>query len=73
MVELVLQTHYSTIQYETTDNLLNEEEFEALCSSQATYCHYIETALVRDGKLQVATRGDDKKVHRALPYSAKFW
>lgn len=66
MVELILQTHYSTIQYESTDNLLSETEFEALCSSHAACHHYIETGLIRDGKLQVARIGDDKKVHRTL-------
>jgi len=62
VVELILQKHYNTVQYETTDNLLSEGEFEALCSSHAACHQYAEIFLVRDGKLQIATRDDDKKV-----------
>lgn len=62
MVELILQTHYDTVQYETTDNLLSEVEFEALCSSHAACRQLVETALIQDEKLQIATRDDDKKV-----------
>ena len=63
LVELILQTHYNTVQYETTDNLLSEAEFEALCSGHAACRQHIEITLVRDGKLQIATRDDDKKVY----------
>ena len=69
LVEVILQTHYDTVQYETTDNLLSEAEFEALCSSHAACRHHIEIALVRDGKLQIAKRDDDKKVYYITKYS----
>ena len=62
LVKLILQTHYETVQYETTDNLLSETEFEALCSGHAAYRQHIEVALIRDGKLQIATRDNDRKV-----------
>ena len=62
LVKLILQTHYDTVQYETTDNLLSETEFEALCSGHTAYRQHIEVALIRDGKLQIATRDNDKKV-----------
>ena len=67
-MEQILQTHYDTVQYETTDNLLSETEFEALCSGHAACRQHIEVALVRDGKLQIATRDDDKKVYYKMQY-----
>lgn len=71
LVELILQTHYDTVQYETTDNLLSEAEFEALCSSHAACRQHIEIALVRDGKLQIATRDDDKKIYKLARRNCK--
>jgi len=58
----VVRTHYDTVQYESTDNLLNEGEFDALCSSHVANRQLVEISLIRSGHLQVAVRDNDKKV-----------
>ena len=58
----VLRTHYDTVQYESTDNLLNEAEFDALCSNHIANRKQVEISLVRSGQLQVVVRDNDKKV-----------
>ncbi|XP_065883400.1 charged multivesicular body protein 7-like [Dysidea avara] len=60
----VLRTHYDTVQYESTDNLLNEAEFDALCSNHIANRKQVEISLVRSGQLQVVVRDNDKKIYK---------
>ena len=59
---MVLSTHYDTVQYESTDNLLSEVEFDALCSNHVANKQQVEVSLIRSGQLLVAMRDKDKKV-----------
>ena len=58
----MLRTHHDTVQYESTDNVLNEGEFDALCSNHIADKQLVEMSLIRSGHLQVAVRDNDKKV-----------